>query len=319
MYVPQDTCLNVHATATSTPDTCSNNTGTATAYAWNGTAPYSYLWSNGQTTQTITGLSSGTYSVTVTDANNTIFSATVVVNNTILSVISSVVPVSCFGGNNGSATVTVSGGIPPFTYLWSNAQTTQTATGLAVGSYSVVVTDATGCSITLSTVVTGSPLLSTNSYSTPSSCFTCPDGSATTNVNGGTPPYSYQWSNGQTTPGITGITPGSYTVCITDANGCVVCDSMNVLFLGVNELLNYSLNIFPNPSSGILFMDFGSRNFGAAEISVSGIVGEQLIRTKSAGSGKQKLDLYSLSNGIYFLQIRTEQGIVTRKVILSRK
>ena len=320
MYVPKDTCLTtIYVSATSTPDTCSTNTGTATATVWNGAAPYTFLWSNGKTTQTVTGLAAGTYTITVTDVNNLTATNTVVVGNSILGVVSSITPVSCFGGNNGSATATVSGGISPITYLWINSQTTQTATGLTSGTYSVVVTDASGCSVTLTVLVPGAPMLNSNVNYTPSSCFTCPDGSAITNIIGGTLPYTYKWSpGGQSTPNITGILPGAYTVCVTDANGCTACSTINVLFLGVNEIFSGSVSISPTPSSGNLLVDFGNNVFGRAEVFVSDMIGRSIFAAIIPASGKQGLNLSEIGNGIYFMKVKTDKGSITQKLIIQK-
>ena len=319
-YIPKDSCL-FQTSITSTSDTCSKNIGTATAIPQFGAPPYTYLWSNGQISQTATGLSAGSYTVTIIDVNNSTLTAIGIVGNTMSGgVISSVKPVSCFGGNNGSATVNSSGGIPPITYLWSNAQTTQNATGLIAGTYTVVITDATGCSATLTVLVPGSSLLVTNTSYTPASCLNCPDGSATMIASGGTPPYTYQWSDGQSTLTATGLLPGTYQVCVVDAHGCKVCDIIHLWWgAGVHELMdNNSFVVSPNPSSGNIFIDFGSNNFGEAEISVSNVLGETLILEKNIASGKVGFDVSWLSSGIYFLKLKTDQGDVTKKVVINR-
>src|SRR5207253_8626089 len=126
--------------------TCSASNGSATVTASGGTPAYTYLWSpSGQTNATATGIGGGTYTVTVTDANGCVRTATVVVTTAAggTASITASVNVLCFGGNNGSATVTMTGGTAPFTYVWSpSGGTNATGTGLTAGTYTVTVTDA---------------------------------------------------------------------------------------------------------------------------------------------------------------------------------
>ena len=123
------------STSSSTDVSCYDGAdGSATITATGGTAPYTYLWSDGQTTATATGLGAGTYSVTATDANGCTTSQTVTVNEpTALSNLMSSTNVSCNAFTDGTATITVSGGTAPYTYLWSDGQVTATATGLGAG------------------------------------------------------------------------------------------------------------------------------------------------------------------------------------------
>ena len=130
----------------------------------------------------------------------------------------------CFGGNDGTATVNPVGGTPGYTYLWSDGQTTQTANNLTAGNYTCTVTDANGCSFITSSVNIIEPniaLTATTPTSTNVNCFGGNDGTAIVTPNGGTPGYTYLWSDGQTTAQATGLSPGSYNCQITDANGCI--------------------------------------------------------------------------------------------------
>ena len=133
-----------------------NNNGTATAVVTGGTAPYTYLWSNGMTTATANNLTAANFSVTVTDANGCKTTASVNITQPVDLVLtnSNTTNVSCYGQNDGSATVSVSGGLAPYTYLWSNGQTGATISNLTKGTYSVTVTDTNGCSKTQSFTIT---------------------------------------------------------------------------------------------------------------------------------------------------------------------
>lgn len=148
-----------------------------------------------------------------------------------LSVNISAVDVSCYGGSDGSAAVMVSGGTMPYSYLWSmdSSMTSQVATGLPAGSYSITVTDTTGCSITAGFIIS-QPLapLSVSASGTDPGCSSGVNGSATANVSGGTTPYSYSWNTdpAQTTATATGLSGGIYVVTVTDLNGCIASDSI---------------------------------------------------------------------------------------------
>jgi large repetitive protein len=199
------------------------NNGTATVTAQGGTAPYTFRWSNSQTAQTANALIAGAANVTVTDANN----CQTIINFTItepLGLTASVSPqaVTCGGGSNGQATANPLGGTAPYTYLWVNGQTAQTATGLTAGTYSVVVSDANGCQTNATTTINQPSALNilVSSF-TDTRCSNSTDGTATAQASGGTAPYRFAWSNGQTTLTATGLAANTnYNVTVTDANGC---------------------------------------------------------------------------------------------------
>jgi len=215
------------STVTTTNATCGNSDGSATASAGNGSPPYTYSWTTSpvQITSTATGLAAGIYTVTITDANGCTVSATAtVVNTNGPTTTSSVLTnATCNGGNNGTATTNPSGGTPPYTYSWTTSpvQTTQTATGLTAGNYSVTVTDAGGCSV-ISTVTITEPVAITLSVTTTGATCGNNDGTATVSASNGNPPYTYSWTTSpvQITATATGLAGGNYTVTITDANGC---------------------------------------------------------------------------------------------------
>ncbi|MEZ5068592.1 MAG: SprB repeat-containing protein [Bacteroidia bacterium] len=122
-----------------------------------GTSPYTYLWNNGATTKDISGLNSGVYNVTITDANGCTLEATGVVSqpaNALSATISSTQNVFCYGGNNAFINLNVTGGTAPYSFNWSNGATTQNLSNLAAGAYSVTITDANSCIYTISKTIT---------------------------------------------------------------------------------------------------------------------------------------------------------------------
>ncbi|WP_410005922.1 gliding motility-associated C-terminal domain-containing protein [Aequorivita nionensis] len=225
------------ASATGTDVACASdgnqsNDGTATVtITGGGVAPITYLWSNGATTATITGLSAGTYSVTATDANGCTATASYTVAAAAPFTASATgTDVGCYDDNDGTATVTITGGgVAPITYLWSNGATTATITGLSAGTYSVTVTDANGCTATAEVIISQpSAALSQASEVVNVDCYGNQTGEIDLTVFGGTPGYTFLWSNGAVTEDITGLAAGDYTVTITDANGCILVETITV-------------------------------------------------------------------------------------------
>jgi gliding motility-associated-like protein len=249
-----------------------NTNGSAMLMISGGTAPYTYSWNTSpvQTTITASNLGAGTYIGTVTDANGCSASATVVITQPAASLsanISAQTNISCFGNNNGSATVSVSGGTAPYTYSWNTTpvQTTATINNLLAGNYAVTITDAHGCTATASVVISQpqAALSASISAQTNVNCFGGNNGSATVSVNGGTAPYSYSWNTTpvQTTATINNLLAGNYNVTITDAHGCTATAS--VIISQPQAALSANISAQTNVNC------FGNTN-GSATVSVSG-------------------------------------------------
>lgn len=202
--------------------------GTATVTVNGSTPPYTYSWNTTpiQTTLTATGLSAGTWQMTVQDLNNCPYTIPVVVSQAPqMGFTLTYVPVSCIGNSDGSATVTVTGGTPGFSYQWSTApvQTTQTATGLSIQTYNVTVTDGNGCIATSPPVsILVSPSLALVLHSERVHCNGQANGLASVTVSGGNPGYTYNWNTVpvQTTANATGLSAGTYQLVVTDSRGC---------------------------------------------------------------------------------------------------
>jgi len=290
-------------------DPCGSGTGTATAHATGGTLPYTYSWSSGQTTSSVSGLIPGTYTVTVTGKNGCSTSAAVTIISLPAPSVTATTTSVCGTAGTGTATATVTGGVSPYTYSWSDGKTTSTITGLTSGNYTVTVTGANGCKGAAVATVTSNPLppdfAGANQTTCSGTCvsignstvgapytFTwaatsgiicahcayptvCPTvttvytetvtntntgcssvskvtvtvkpspvitmavtdacgsgaGTATAHVSGGTAPYKYSWSSGQTTSSVTGLIPGGYTVTVTGSNGCSTSATITITSL----------------------------------------------------------------------------------------
>ena len=204
-------------------DCFGNATGSIDVTVQGGTAPYTYLWNTGATTEDLADLTVGTYTLTVTDTLNC--SAVIVVEVTQpaapLDVTLSATDVACFGDSTGSIDASVTGGTAPYAYLWSNTDTTQDITGLIIGTYSITVTDTNACAFSISATVTQpSDSLFASLQVTDVDCFGTATGSIESTVSGGTAPYFYQWSTGDTLASIEDVIIGNYSVLISDTLGC---------------------------------------------------------------------------------------------------
>ena len=218
------TVTSISTTGSVTTVACNGGSnGTATVVPSGGVAPYTYSWSPvGGTSATATGLSAGSYTVTVTDNLGCQTTRTFTVTQPSAIVSSTVITnIACNGASNGSIDLTVSGGVPPYTYNWGGGITTEDRTGLAAGTYTVIITDANGCTKTVnSTVTQPASAVSGTTVVTNVACNGASNGSINLTPAGGTAPYTFNWGGGITTEDRTGLAAGTYTVIITDANGC---------------------------------------------------------------------------------------------------
>ncbi|RMG84990.1 MAG: hypothetical protein D6714_06825, partial [Bacteroidetes bacterium] len=240
--------LEVEVTVNNPPCGSVGTTGTATAQASGGVPPYKYFWSTGATSPTVTDLPPGSYYVVVTDAHNCqAVENFVVIQDGNIDISVSATPASGCGLADGTATAMASGGLPPYEYTWSNGATGTSISGLMPGTYMVMATDANGCEGTAQVTVGGSPDINLLLTPTDVSCGGASDGVVAVAVLSGTPPYTYEWSNGVTTPVNPGLPAGTYTVTVTDAAGC-----MNVGSLTIDEppVLTISLDSSGNDCHG---------------------------------------------------------------------
>jgi gliding motility-associated-like protein len=207
--------------------TCSDTNGVAYVIASGGTIPYSYIWSDAQTNSTANGLIAGTYTITITDMNGCYLVDTATINDIPGPQITGITieDIDCFGNSSGRATVSVSGGTTPYSYLWNDslAQTTATANNLYPDVITVVVTDSNGCTTTSLSIISQPDSLYVLTFGEVTICI----GDSTeiyATGSGGTPPYTYNWTSGfiGAGPVTTGplTTSTTYPVFIIDDNGC---------------------------------------------------------------------------------------------------
>lgn len=240
--------------------------GTANAVGMGGNAPYQYRWSNNATQSTISNLTAGAYTVTVTDANNCTVIGNVTIEagmttNNLAAGIGNIMSPDCFGENTGTAEVIITSGTAPYSYNWSNGTTTAINNNLNAGAYAVTVTDANNNMLVLTTTITEpSPITSMTSGSN-TSTSDATDGTATVMAMGGTPPYQYLWSNNATTATINNLPTGSYSVTVSDDNNCTVVDNI-AIEADMMTSLNAAITTTSSPSC------FGDSN-GAVEVVIA--------------------------------------------------
>jgi hypothetical protein len=289
-----------------------------------GMGAYSYNWSNGTIASTLNSACSGTYSLEISDANGIScisyfnladpvpvdFSFTNITN------------VSCYGGNNGSVCVTnITGGPAPYSFMWSPAAVTgQCLNGVPAGSYNLCVTNSNGCMVCKTVTITEPTPIAATEIITNASCSSCCDGSIQAIASGGTPGYTFFWGpgslSGQGTSMITDLCVGTYTYCITDANGCLSCDNAPVSFsTGFQDVSNdFLFSLFPNPGNGTFSIEYnGSECFS---LMIMDELGKEVHLSQLCGS-QNTLEL-DVDNGIYLLRVKTEESgkVIYRKLMI---
>jgi hypothetical protein len=237
-----------------------------------GMGNYTFIWSNGATTQSLTGIGAGTYSVTITDSNGcAMFNSIDVTEPEQLVITLTPANITCYGYNNGSINTTVSGGNTPYSFVWSNTAVIQNLINLGPGTYSVTVTDANNCTITSSTLVTEPPALDVSAVITHEGCASSNTGAIDITPSGGTPPFTFLWSDGATTQDISNVAAGSYSLTITDGNNCQIIEQYTiqpglpgpvayfqyVISNGAVSFINFSTPTLATDSTITYFWDFG--------------------------------------------------------------
>ena len=277
------------------------DSGSATVQASGGTAPFSISWSNGDTGNTANNLSAGSYSATVTDANNCTETLSVTIAEPTELAIStfSSVDVSCFGDNDGSASAQAEGGTAPYTYQWSNGDSGSSVQNLSADSYTASIIDANGCVFTQAFTINEPTALATTQVNLSQvDCNGEATGAISLSATGGTAPYTYQWSNGDTNPSISNLVAGSYDLTITDAQQCDFTTSFLIeepSSLTIDDVLATDVDCFGDAS-------------GSAEILA---IGGTAPYTYQWSTGSTNSAINNLSAGTYAFTVTDANGCST--------
>jgi gliding motility-associated-like protein len=255
-----------------------------------GTAPYTYTWNGGATTEDLNNLTTGTYNVTVTDDNGCTTTASAIVTQpTALSLSHTKVNVLCNGGKNGSVNLTASGGTGAYTYIWSSGEITEDIATKSAGNYAVTVTDVNGCNATIAAALIEPTALSGSITATNISCNGNATGALNLTVSGGTLPYTFLWSSGETTEDIASKSAGNYALTVTDANGCTVLKSAVITEPTALTLTGAATNVSCNAGTN-----------GAINITATGGTG---VLSYNWGGGITTEDRTALSVGAYSVTV----------------
>jgi hypothetical protein len=293
-----------------------------------GTAPYTYLWSDvyHQTTPTASGLPAGMYQVSFYDSIGNQCSTSYTILEGIKINSFQVQNQTCIGGSDGSI-YSILSGIPPYTFNWIPTVTTASyytptyyANNLSVGNYSLCITDSICCQVcTTAVVLPGIPFYATTNV-TNASCPTCCDGSVSTNIYGGSGPYTWSWSDGEYSQAINNLCQGIYNCCITDVEGCTTCDTTTISF--PTSINNYEqsdfISVFPNPTTSTIIIQFELQQVQHTILQIKNILGQiiysqQLINT--IGKQSVSIDLSEFSTGLYFIKFQTDAQTITKKIV----
>jgi len=385
------------------PARCGNADGQVSV-TFNGTAPYTYLWNNGNTTATLSGIPPGQYSVVASDANSCIFSDTLVVpsigeapqisienigwegcledgegvidldvdggrpaylfswsngaqtedlrglaegiytlelrdaDNCLTRESFQIIEppsldlgvliqtnVLCAGGQTGSVSALVSGGIEPYTLSWNTQAPVSTAilNSLGAGTYTLTVRDTANCLKTLDITITEPPALQVDFVTHAETSAGAMDGGITATVSGGYAPYEYLWNNGEIGKELDSLSNGSYTLKVKDAYGCMLVDSVNLDLwaVGIKEELDAGVKFFtvsPNPSQGKVSIDLELTSASEIEVQIFDLQGKTHFSEKQQITQKfsRSFDLSTYGPGLYLLSLNTSSGTINRKVLI---
>ncbi|NJW51920.1 LamG-like jellyroll fold domain-containing protein, partial [Salinimicrobium oceani] len=292
-----------------------NATGEITVKASGGVAPYTYDWGSMGAGDTKTDLPAGSYSVKAFDANGCeteTLNITITEPATFVDITSISTTTGCYQANNGTATVEATGGTGGFTYTWSNGQTTNTPTtgNLAPGTHSVIVTDANGCSKERSFTISQPQKLEVTGFmTTETTLYGSSTGTATAQVSGGTPNYTFTWSNGQTGQTAKDLAAGNYTVTVTDANGCSAQKTVEIVDSLTANILPISICEGDDTIRTSYFeVENGGAIGGTPGYTYEWSFGQDATPATATGKGRHKVEYSTIGDKVITLTVRDSKG-----------
>jgi hypothetical protein len=312
--------------------------GSITVTATSTNPPYTFDWADSENnmitqttdpngTSTLTGLTAGLYYVTVSDAGGCPSMDSIVVTAACPVNLGSTITgtnETTAGSADGSATVTPTVGVAPYDFVWSTGGDTDTEADLSAGVHTVTITDAAGCTEIISVTLDFSCPASLGASATGinETLEGANDGAATATVADGTPPYQFEWDNGETGNTVLDLAPGTYDVTVTDANGCIDQTSVTIDASNVNvgiediEALS-SLAIAPNPTTGQTVMSVRFTENVDMEVEIISIVGQVITKEyyNQTASEDIVINLSDMPSGIYFVKLNVNGAIYTERIV----
>jgi hypothetical protein len=298
-----------------------------------GVSPYNISWSTGETTDSISNLSPGTYNYTITDSNGCITLGNVFVStgDCAIEVSTLISDISCFGETNGSVEFSISNSTEPFSISWQSGQSdTAFIDNLEAGVYNFTITDDAGCTFEVNEIEIYEPdsLQIIDIIITDASNNNSNDGSIQLNVIGGTQNYSFEWYNDKgviisNTKSLNDQFAGDYYLIVTDSNDCIIStEILTVDFLLDNKNVDLKEMVvtYPNPARELLRVKV-LNNDKIENISIFNLTGQEKLMQKLDGKKQVDLDVSTLENGIYFIIISTDnesQINISKKIMVMR-
>lgn len=287
--------------------------------AYYGDAPYSFIWSNGETTSSNYDLPAGTYDVTVTDAkgcSNTLTGLTVD-EPPRFKVTGNEEAASCFGSSDGEVEIEISGGTPPYLHIWNDGETAAFRDKLSPGIYEVAILDSKGCSFAKTIEISQPNPLLVSPYIVNN--IIC---KASINIvpQGGTSPYTYEWNNGETDSYLSNLCPGNYTLTTTDANGCVNTELLSISADFAIEAIQIEmiLNPYSETDEIVIKVPYKTEVFIEVYTTTGQLVESYTNLTPSEDKEIHlKLDLAKFSNGMYLIRVEQNGLSASDNIILA--
>jgi len=305
----------IELTGSTTDVTCTGAMdGVAAVQASGGHPGYTYLWSTGDTTAVISGLGPGEMSVTVTDAEGCTDTAAFTIYEPAAIVISVTgMDASCNGVCDGTIMVSISGGVPPYSYTWSHGSTEMNPGGLCGGDYSVTATDVTGCMMTADVVIQEPEAIVIDSVQIVHATDGQDNGVITIYAGGGVPPFDYALDAGAfvSSNSFSGLGAGMHTVAIRDANGCILEEASEILNMtGISEP-GTTFDVFPNPARTLLMI----RADAPVSCTLSDLCGKAL--GLSVASQSHLIDVSVYAPGLYMLMVFDGKSKFCEKIVIQ--
>lgn len=316
--ISQPNAINVIGSANDV--TCSNlMDGSVNLSVDGGTTPYNYQWSSGANTSNVNNLPGGFYSVTVEDENGCIaVTGFEIQTPDPININSTIEAISCPGEMDGSIEITPSGGTGNFSILWSNGSTSSSLTNLSGESLNVAVTDGSGCSTTASFTIPEPISIGFNTTIEQPSPGNM-DGSIFAIPNGGTPPYSLLWNTGDTGFNLDNLSPGTYSLSVTDGAGCTADIDFDLVFTNIeNILLEENFIVSPNPNNGRFLVDLSLSESTDFKLAVYNVLGQRVWENEYRQAALlTEIDLNEVASGVYFVIVEMEVGVIARRMVLE--
>lgn len=291
------------------------NTGMIQLDAMGGNGGYQYQWNNNANTSNVDSLFAGSYSVTVLDINGCekieIFEVSQPDSIIITTTISEI---SCYNGMDGAIELEVEGGTGGYIFEWNVG----TNLGLSSGEYTVTISDMNNCEVIQNFVLTEPDSLIIDVETIHP--INGDDGNIIATPSGGTPPYEFIWNGGVwNTAEISNLPAGVYDLIVEDNNGCEVAVSILLESTAITEISNLeTFEIFPNPNTGEFYVKLAFKQKEAAEIAILNDLGQLIQKYNWSGDFiLEKIKLAQLTAGIFFIKIKTDEGIKVKRVVIQ--